>query len=305
MAGSSVTRRMVMCTVHAKKVSRGICLFFIGLVTPGLLGLVGCASTAYQSSGSVSSEIDDGAYLSSYGEWFEVRPYGMVWRPYVVADWEPFYYGHWMWTADGWAWTSYEPYGWLVYHYGYWGYQPGIGWFWVPGDVWSPARVQWCTFDEYAAWAPIPPPGITWIDPWDPYDVNVWIVVDIDLFTNENIGRYRVVRPPHREIVMSRTIRREPPDVRRVERSSGEEVPQRRIDMRTVRVRRPSVSDQATAAKKSDSEVKRMVLPRSEERKVEKHAPTVERKVLTPKKNEPVRQKESSERKREPVRRSR
>ena len=47
--------------------------------------------------------------------------------------------------------------GWVVYHYGRWAFEPGIGWFWVPGEEWAPAWVNWRYGDEYVGWAPLPP----------------------------------------------------------------------------------------------------------------------------------------------------
>ena len=57
----------------------------------------------------------------------------------------------------GWYWDSYEPFAWAVYHYGRWGFDPAYNWYWVPGDTWSPAWVQWRYGDQYVGWAPEPP----------------------------------------------------------------------------------------------------------------------------------------------------
>ena len=42
-------------------------------------------------------------------------------------------------------------------HYGRWGYDEDYGWFWVPGDTWAPAWVQWRYSDDYVGWAPVGP----------------------------------------------------------------------------------------------------------------------------------------------------
>ena len=41
---------------------------------------------------------------------------------------------------------------WVVYHYGRWAFEPGIGCFWVTGDEWAPAWVNWRYGDDYFGW---------------------------------------------------------------------------------------------------------------------------------------------------------
>lgn len=270
-----------------------------------LPGMTGCGTTVNQASGDGQPYIDDYEYLSAYGGWVDYPPYGDVWLPDVVAGWEPFYYGHWIWTDDGWAWTSYEPYGWLVYNYGFWGYQPGLGWFWVPDDTWSPARVQWYTFGDYTAWAPVPPPGIVWADPWEPCDVDAWIVVDINDFTNENIGRYRSRKPASAEKARPRNFVRRAPDVKQVERISERTVPTVRIREQDTNIQPRSDSKPKEKARSDKPTLKKMVLPRTEKRKVEKHAPEVEREVLAPKKKASEPTKKTSGKDTDPKRKSR
>jgi hypothetical protein len=277
-----------MLTATMPRLSKKRVALLLGLTALSLLWYPGCAPTTYRESGVVQSDVDDVEYLSAYGEWGDVQPFGMVWRPDVVADWEPFYYGHWVWTNDGWAWVSYEPYGWLVYHYGYWDFQPDIGWFWVPGDTWSPAQVQWYTLGDYYAWAPLPPPNVFWPEPWEPYQINIWIVVDADKFTNENIGRYRIVEPLHRDIIQRQVPVARPPDLSRVETLSKRTVPVVRIRKQTINIRSqaaPAPPEQVQPPQ--EPKLKRMVLPDGENRKVEKYAPQVEREVLIPKKAVP------------------
>ncbi len=36
-------------------------------------------------------------------------------------------------------------------------FERGSGWFWVPGDEWAPAWVDWRYGDDYIGWAPLPP----------------------------------------------------------------------------------------------------------------------------------------------------
>ncbi len=285
-----------MLTERSQRLSKRMCLMLLGLMVPFLLFFAGCATTMHEQSIDDQSYVDDVEYLSTYGVWMDYPKYGMVWLPDVVPDWEPFYYGHWIRTDDGWAWTSYEPYGWLVYHYGYWGYEPGFGWYWVPGDTWWPARVQWCTFGSYAAWAPMPPPSIMWPDPWDPYHVDVWIVVEIDDFTNEKIGRHRIKKTVYRERVQSKTVVRRAPDVRQVERVSERTVPTIRVREQETTIRSRTDSKQPAAVRRREPVLKKMVLPKAEKRKVEKHASQVKREVMKSREKTQEQQKKTPDR---------
>ncbi len=148
--------RIAVFAEKMRESSHRMNLEIVSLLFAGLFIVSGCIPASYEGGGQ--EPVNDVQYLESYGEWFEMPPYGFVWHPFVVRDWAPFSHGHWMWTNDGWAWVSYEPFGWLVYHYGFWDYRREIGWFWIPGDEWSPARVEWYTSDDYCAWAPLPPP---------------------------------------------------------------------------------------------------------------------------------------------------
>ena len=249
-------------------------------------------------------------YLATYGVWTYLPAYGMVWLPDVVVGWQPFYYGHWIWTVDGWAWTSYEPYGWLVYHYGYWGFEPGIGWFWVPGETWYPTRVDWYIWGDYIAWAPLPPPGIVWVDPWVPYDIDIWIVIDADDFTSEDVGRYRVERTIYKDRVDRRTIVKSAPEVSEIERVTRKKVPvvevrEQQNYMRHREVPAPAVSSEpavrepvlrepAKSRERTEAELKRIVLPKVERRKVERHADKVEREVLKRRKTDETSSRKSS-----------
>lgn len=98
--------------------------------------------------------------LAPYGQWTEVEGYGYCWQPDIRdSDWQPYSFGHWASTDDGWLWVSddSEPWGWIVYHYGRWINFEDRGWFWVPGYTWAPAWVTWRSGDEYCGWAPLPP----------------------------------------------------------------------------------------------------------------------------------------------------
>ena len=153
--------------------------------------LIGCASSSFENqSQSIDTpqafNVDE---LNNYGQWVEIPNYGRVWKPFVAPDWEPFHNGHWIRSGNDWVWVSYEPFGWIVYHYGNW-YDDFIqGWVWIPSNTeWSPAVVQWYQKDDYICWAPIPPRGVNYGNPWEESERRHWHVVTKDHFTDENIG---------------------------------------------------------------------------------------------------------------------
>jgi len=282
-----------MFTEKSQRISNRIWILALGLLSLLLLCLTGCATTMHKTYGSVQSYSDGVECLSAYGEWVDYPQYGIVWLPTVASDWEPFYYGRWIWTVDGWAWTSDEPFGWIVYHYGSWGYQPGLGWFWVPDDTWYPACVQWYTFGDYAAWAPLPPPNIVWPDPWDHYEINIWIVVEIDNFENANIGQHRISRPVYKRRVQPETVVRRPPDVKRVKEGSARTA-------RGIRIREQEVVIQTRVDSKSQETVKRreqaskkIVQPRNEKREAGKNVSRVERVIIPDRERTSSQQEES------------
>lgn len=231
--------------------------------------LSGCA--AYQVEGTGSSDYS-GTYnlndLNSYGEWVYLSPYGEVWRPYVVADWRPFDNGHWVFSDDAWTWISYEPFGWIVYHYGYWYDDPFYGWVWVPSDSqWSPARVEWLNYGDYVGWAPLPPPGVDYGDPWEQGDEGYWNVVRQQNFTRDDVGDYRMDHPLRNEMG-GRGIMNEPPQRREIERATGGEVEQMRIPHERVELPPPRIE--------------RMKLPPAESQRVQQREPEVKRRELVP-----------------------
>jgi hypothetical protein len=180
----------------------------------------GCGSYPSQVYADIGVEgsTDDVTYLAQYGTWTDVAPYGSVWVPSVSSDWRPFVYGHWEWTDAGWAWVSYEPYGWLVYHYGNWDYAADIGWFWIEGNEWSPAPVEWLNFEDFCAWAPLPPAGVEWHDPWYKEGPDCWVMVRDRDFDRENIGQYQINVPPRPEYREFENISHRPIGVDVIER---------------------------------------------------------------------------------------
>jgi len=244
---------------------------------------------AYWTAG-LQIDRGDYEYLSDYGEWMNTPDYGMVWMPYVVEEWSPFFHGHWSWTYDGWAWISYEPFGWLVFHYGYWYYEPLYGWFWMPGRIWSPARVEWYTYGNYFAWAPVPPPHHYWrYNPWDYDGFNVWIMCDADHFTNEYVGHHRIHHPFPGEQHHPGAWMKEPPNRRHVERVTQRALPPVRISRERVDLRTDAERVPTKYYRPKEIARKKMVLPEQDADKVRQHRTTVEREVLVPRDKAPKR----------------
>jgi hypothetical protein len=97
--------------------------------------------------------------MGQYGTWVNAYPFGRAWRPYVYYDWQPFTYGHWVYTQYGPTWIGYEPWAWAAYHYGNWIWTPQYSWVWLPGYQWHPGRVIWSYSYNTIGWMPAPPQG--------------------------------------------------------------------------------------------------------------------------------------------------
>jgi len=142
----------------------------------------------------VTEETEEDRYLFSdldfYGSWRWVEPFEWVWRPTVVLEWRPFVNGRWLLTEFGWTWISYEPFGWATCHYGFWAHDFALGWIWIPDYEWYPARVSWIVFDDFICWSPLTVEGYYWEEPWDRGDIDAWIVVPVEHFTESVVGRY-------------------------------------------------------------------------------------------------------------------
>ena len=127
--------------------------------------------------------------LAVYGEWVKEPGVGRAWRPYVEADWRPYWRGHWAWRGD-WVWVSADPWGDGPFHYGEWVLSHRFGWVWIPGTVWAPARVTWVVSGPVVAWAPA---GIHVHIGSDP---RWWVYADARTFRSPVVRPYRVP-PPH------------------------------------------------------------------------------------------------------------
>ena len=237
-------------------------MFLAGCASSGSTG--GTNTAVSNSDQSADYRIDD---LDNYGTWIALPPYGTVWKPNVTADWEPFYYGHWDYTAPNWTWVSYEPFGWVVYHYGNWYYGPGYGWVWIPGGgAWSPARVEWATYDDFVCWAPLPPRGVALPSPWERYEnVDMWNVVRAKDFAADNVGSYRVDRLSVRPQEQPPRIVHRLPDPKSIERYSGRPIP-------TVNIPREPV-------KVGKQQLHRMRMPPTDQQRADQHKGEVEKHV--------------------------
>jgi hypothetical protein len=283
-----------MFATRMRSVLRSRRTWLLGLAGVTVLWCLGCTyggyavaqNDTYGAYVETQGNMDDVQYLASYGVWEDVSPWGMVWRPSVVARWAPFSNGHWVWSNYGWAWVSYEPFGWLVFHYGYWNYEPSLGWYWIPGHKWSPARVEWECFGGYTAWAPLPPPGVYWPDPWGPYPVDVWVVVNNRHFEDEDIGRQRALRPEFAEHARSVVPVRHAPNVHDVELALGRAVPMVKVEKREMNIRPRFTAPQPRYAYPKNTRLHSITLPPEEKRKVDENRPRVEREVLTPSKKQ-------------------
>jgi hypothetical protein len=138
-----------------------------------------------------SDSMDIGMFndLDYYGQWYQRDPYGWVYRPTVVMDWQPFTHGHWIWTQYGWMWVDYDPWGWATSHYGYWTQDFTLGWIWVPDYTWSPVQCEWVQYGDYIGWAPEPPPGAAFKEPWE--GSQAWVFVPIRKFKQADVASNR------------------------------------------------------------------------------------------------------------------
>ncbi len=173
-----------------------------------------------------SSPEQEFSMLDGYGAWETVPGRGEVWRPNVPNDWSPYRIGQWEWTDRGWIWMSDERFGWVVYHYGFWEYDDTLGWLWVPGYQWSPARVAWFVTDDFVGWAPLPPRGIAIPRPDDDVTGRWWSFVDARDFVTPDIDAHRYREYPR----LSGAPRTSPPDARLIGKTRGEEVPRYRTE---------------------------------------------------------------------------
>lgn len=103
--------------------------------------------------------------LFDYGTWVEADRFGTLFCPdprVVGADFRPFARGHWAFSESGWTFVGETPISWVTDHYGRWVRTglPACRWGWVPGEIWSPAWVEFRVGENVIAWRPAPFDGI-------------------------------------------------------------------------------------------------------------------------------------------------
>jgi hypothetical protein len=196
-----------------------------------------------QTSSPYGSADEPFPVLNAYGNWIDVGPYGRVWQPAVMSDWRPYTNGQWVWSDRGWMWDSDEPFGWVVYHYGYWTQMESLGWVWVPGNDWSPARVNWYTENDYIGWAPMAPPQASYPGAYQSGYENYWTVVPAPQFTRLNVGAYRTTPPrqPLPSAGRAKAVER-PPDIITIQGATHELIPARKTEQEQVKVGRRTVA---------------------------------------------------------------
>lgn len=103
--------------------------------------------------------------LQDYGTWIATDRFGTLFCPHPAVfglDFRPYTKGHWVMSESGWTFVGETPVSWVTDHYGRW-VSTGLSscpWGWVPGDVWSPAWVEFRVGESVIAWRPAPFDGI-------------------------------------------------------------------------------------------------------------------------------------------------
>ncbi|MBL7115211.1 MAG: hypothetical protein ISS35_05540 [Kiritimatiellae bacterium] len=102
-------------------------------------------TSVFYSSGHIHNQ------LSSYGSWFRLEPFGMVWQPreaFGVPQWHPYgKHGCWETINGSRRWTSRYAWGKMPYRHGRWHHCSKRGWLWVPGALYvvpAPRRIVKC-----------------------------------------------------------------------------------------------------------------------------------------------------------------
>ncbi len=97
--------------------------------------------------------------LNDYGTWVLADRFGTLFCPNPAVygpDFHPYAKGHWAMSENGWTFVGEQPVSWVTEHYGRWVETdvPSCPWGWVPGDIWSPAWVEFRVGDNVVAWRP-------------------------------------------------------------------------------------------------------------------------------------------------------
>jgi hypothetical protein len=294
-----------MFTQWAYGYHRSIRVALFGSLLCCLLLTLGCSRTWVSGrvvAVHVEEPMDDFDYLVEYGEWIEAVEFGLVWRPYVVDGWRPYMHGRWVWAEDGWTWISYEPYGWLVFHYGDWRYHPRLGWIWVRGSVWHPGLVVWVVYGDYICWAPHGfHRGPGW-DPWDDPHWRHWNVIRRKDMDKHDLHKRYIKRLRAPDKIKDKIIRDAPAGLNdgKYPRSYRPTIVKGKKAITGVYTEPDRKKPGAVKKKETPIDgvkLKRVVLPKSESKKVEAQRKKVTKSVLKPKpsKKESKKTKSKSE----------
>ncbi|MCS6914174.1 MAG: hypothetical protein RMK29_12980 [Myxococcales bacterium] len=103
--------------------------------------------------------------LQPWGTWVQTDRYGTLFCPDPARfspDFRPYRKGHWVMGAEGWIFVGDHPTSWVTDHYGRWVETnlSGCPWGWVPGEIWSPAWVEFHVGERVIAWRPAPFDGV-------------------------------------------------------------------------------------------------------------------------------------------------
>lgn len=238
------------------------------------------------------SDVEFDVYLNGYGSWVYLPAFGRVWIPYVEIGWRPYFNGHWVWTSYGWTWIAYEPWGYVPHHFGRWVWDSAYGWMWMPGYEWGPAWVTWRMGGTYVSWAPLPPAHFHYHQHnhyyddhrhWEghrrpsrialPYELTEyagWTCVGRGSFSSENIPN--VAAPlenvvPHFSSSEPGRALNQAPARQEVERWTSRKIPETSVSVARTNINGKSVT---------------MVRPKDQLTRVNRYAPTVERKFIQP-----------------------
>jgi len=182
--------------------------------------------------------------LNDHGSWLVSAQYGRVWQPREYnREWNPYYDGHWVETDMGSAWVSDYEWGSIPYHYGTWVNDPRVGWVWIPGDVWAPSWVVFRTTPDYIGWYPVPPgfsvgvsmefgapSSFIYVSSRDFLAPRLRTAIIPAARTNVFINNTTVV---NNIVIQNNVVINRGPDVRMIERATGQTVRQQPIEQVT------------------------------------------------------------------------
>lgn len=143
----------------------------------GVLLATGCLGTRTAAKADEVSIHVWARELDGLGCWVVIAD-TLVFVPFTRrADWSPYQYGYWYWTAFGWTWYSFDPWGAITDHCGHWRHHRLYGWVWVPEPVcvWRPAVVTFFFGPTWIGWYPYDPGWTYWHGYEHGFDDGYWL----------------------------------------------------------------------------------------------------------------------------------